>query len=162
MGKQTGKCQLSIAKPGKISTLCNLFGRRVAQLGSALSWGVRGRRFKSSHADQFLFSPRLSQYFQIKQNYRNLRHERAAVSRSSLKRRERFRTALAGPQGGGQDARSKTLTPTNLSLLQRLSRHLQNIQVPMNLRHERPAVTQNSKKDTKQPLAESCCGFDRA
>ncbi len=28
--------------------------RHVAQPGSALSWGVRGRRFKSSRADQII------------------------------------------------------------------------------------------------------------
>ncbi len=28
--------------------------RDVAQLGSALQWGCRGRRFESSHPDQYL------------------------------------------------------------------------------------------------------------
>ena len=28
----------------------------MAQPGSALAWGARGRQFKSGHADQFLFS----------------------------------------------------------------------------------------------------------
>ena len=37
-----------------MSRLVGSFGRCVAQPGSALSWGVRGRRFKSSHTDQLL------------------------------------------------------------------------------------------------------------
>ena len=50
-----GYLDFYIAKSLKLSRLVGSFGRCVAQPGSALSWGVRGRRFKSSHTDQLSF-----------------------------------------------------------------------------------------------------------
>ena len=48
------KLQKNRTKSSRISAwLCyNLALQRVAQPGSALPWGGRGRKFESSHADQ--------------------------------------------------------------------------------------------------------------
>lgn len=43
----------SLAISGEKGTI-TATNRHVAQPGSALSWGVRGRRFKSSRADQII------------------------------------------------------------------------------------------------------------
>ena len=51
MRKQNRLAKFTVANKIKLRKL-RLFGRCVAQLGSALRWGRRGRRFESYHTDQ--------------------------------------------------------------------------------------------------------------
>ena len=46
-----------LPKPDKKTIIRNLSSRSVAQSGSALAWGARGRRFESFHSDQKFNSP---------------------------------------------------------------------------------------------------------
>ena len=48
---------LRLPKPDKKTIIRNLSSRSVAQSGSALAWGARGRRFESFHSDQKFNSP---------------------------------------------------------------------------------------------------------
>ena len=48
---------LRLPKPGSKTIIRNLSSRSVAQSGSALAWGARGRRFESFHSDQKFNSP---------------------------------------------------------------------------------------------------------
>ena len=45
----------SAAGPAPLTVSISAFGRGVAQPGSALAWGARGRRFKSSRPDQYQY-----------------------------------------------------------------------------------------------------------
>ena len=73
-----------------------VYGRCVAQLGSALSWGVRGRRFKSYHTDHYLL-PYLSQSNDLNVYLPTTRARSGLVG--SPKRQERFGTRFARPTG---------------------------------------------------------------
>ena len=48
---------LRLPKLGSKTIIPNLSSRSVAQSGSALAWGARGRRFESFHSDQKFNSP---------------------------------------------------------------------------------------------------------
>jgi hypothetical protein len=54
MCNQSKLAQFSIANKIKLRKM-RRFGRCVAQLGSALRWGRRGRRFESYHTDQLSY-----------------------------------------------------------------------------------------------------------
>ena len=56
MRKQNRLAKFTVANKIKLRKL-RLFGRCVAQLGSALRWGRRGRRFESYHTDQLTYYP---------------------------------------------------------------------------------------------------------